>query len=186
MPKLVVVIGATGAQGGSVVSALADDASYQIRAVTRNTNSDKAKALAQRGIGTVAADVDDEESLVKAFAGASIIFAVTDFYEAWAKGIGAKKGMELEYQRGLNLARAASKTKTLDKYIWSTLPNGGTLSGGKAVVPHFDAKAQVDDFIKSDKALLAKTLFVYFGFYPANLFWPIFTPFFAVSPHIIP
>ena len=56
------MIGATGAQGNGLVHAVADDKSGQLaaRAITRNPNSDKAKALATAGAEVVAANVDDE------------------------------------------------------------------------------------------------------------------------------
>lgn len=67
-PKLVVVIGATGKQGGSVVDALLKNPeSYSVRAVTRNPNSDKSCALAARGAEVVAGNLDDYNSLLKAF-----------------------------------------------------------------------------------------------------------------------
>lgn len=66
MSALITIIGATGLQGGSVVdTALA--AGYKVRAVTRNNGSEKAKALAARGVEVVAADQNDLSSLIKAF-----------------------------------------------------------------------------------------------------------------------
>lgn len=41
--KVVAVTGATGAQGGAVVSALLELGSYTVRAITRNAESDKVK-----------------------------------------------------------------------------------------------------------------------------------------------
>ncbi len=64
--KLVVVFGATGNQGGSVVASLLKNKNYAVRAVTRNPDSDKAKALAARGAQVVAADLNDYKSVVKA------------------------------------------------------------------------------------------------------------------------
>jgi len=43
--KLVTVFGATGAAGGSVAKYLLEDGTFSVRAVTRNTNSEKAKGM---------------------------------------------------------------------------------------------------------------------------------------------
>lgn len=67
MAPILTVIGATGAQGTSVVNHALKDGKYKVRAITRNVNSDKAKALASRGVEVVAADVNNEQSLTKAF-----------------------------------------------------------------------------------------------------------------------
>ena len=67
MAPIFTVIGATGVQGGSVVDLALKAGTYKVRAVTRNPNSDKGKALAAKGAEVVQADVNDEESLVKAF-----------------------------------------------------------------------------------------------------------------------
>lgn len=76
-PKLVVVIGATGQQGGSVVNALLNrPESYTVRAVTRNINSDKARSLASRGAEIVTGDLDNYDSILKAFH-VSIVSACT-------------------------------------------------------------------------------------------------------------
>ena len=185
MSKLAVIVGATGGQGGSAVSAFLEDKTWKVRGITRKPDSEKAKALAARGVEVVRADLNDEASLVKAFEGAHTIFAVTDFFEPFmAKG--AQYAMEVEHSQGTNLAKAAAKTASLRQYIWSTLPNSSALSNGKWPVPHFEAKAKVDEFIKQDKALLAKTTFLFIAFYAANLFYPVFTPLYIVGfpfPH---
>ncbi len=66
-PKIIVVFGATGQQGGSVVASFLKNKDYIVRAVTRNPDSDKAKALSASGAQVVAADLNDYPSLVKAF-----------------------------------------------------------------------------------------------------------------------
>jgi uncharacterized protein YbjT (DUF2867 family) len=67
MSSIITVIGATGVQGGSVVDAALKSGTYKVRAITRKINSDKAKALAARGVELAIADLNDEESLIKAF-----------------------------------------------------------------------------------------------------------------------
>src|SRR5438105_7259700 len=70
--KIIAVVGATGAQGGGLVRAILDNKNggFAARAITRDVNSDKAKELASLGAEVVAANVDDVETLKRAFAGA--------------------------------------------------------------------------------------------------------------------
>jgi len=172
------IVGATGAQGGSVVDAALESGKYTVRAITRNVNSDKAKALVARGAQVVSADLNNESSLVKAFEGSTAIYAVTDFFEPFAAS-GPEHGMTVEVAQGQNLARAASQTSTLKHYIWSTLPNGKKISNGKYLVPHFEAKNKIDEFIKSDEKLYAKTTFLWVTWYASNYLFPMFTPIFV-------
>lgn len=67
MAPILTVLGATGSQGGSVVNSALTEGVYKVRAVTRNVNSDKAKALAARGVEVVTADLNDQKSLVRVF-----------------------------------------------------------------------------------------------------------------------
>jgi len=173
--KIVSVIGATGVQGGSVVDALLADGNYTVRAITRNTQSEKSKALAARGVDVAQGDANDLDSLIAAFAGSSAIYAVTDFFEPFAKH-GPIKATEVESQQGINLAKAASATSTLEHYIWSTLPDAKTASNGRYLVPHFEAKNQIDRYIRSDAKLLAKTTFLWITFYAQNYLFPMYTP----------
>lgn len=48
-PTVIVVLGATGQQGGSVIRAMKDDNNFVLKAATRNPDSDKAKQLALQG-----------------------------------------------------------------------------------------------------------------------------------------
>lgn len=80
MAKLICVIGVTGNQGGSVAKRFAQDPNYRVRGITRNPDSEAAKQLASQGIEIVKADLDDLDSLVKAFNGANVIFSVTNYW----------------------------------------------------------------------------------------------------------
>ncbi|KIX94169.1 uncharacterized protein Z520_10195 [Fonsecaea multimorphosa CBS 102226] len=177
MAKLLTVVGATGTQGLSLINAALADGSYKIRGLTRNPSSEKAAALAKRGVEVVKADINDEQSLIKGFEGSHAIFAITDFFEPFvAHSFNPEKAIEIEVTQGINMARAASKTASLKHYIWSTLPNGKKLTDGKYIVPHFEGKNRIDDYIRSDKALLAKTTFFWITWYGNNFAYPIFTP----------
>ena len=141
--KVIAVVGATGLQGGGLARAILDspDGEFSLRAITRNPDSDKAKALAAAGGEVVAADLDDEESLVRALEGAHGAYFVTNFWEHFSP--------EKETAQIANLARAA-KRAGVRHVIWSTLEDTRewvpldddrmpTLMGSYKV-PHFDAK----------------------------------------------
>lgn len=50
-----------------MVNVMSKTPGWKVRAVTRNPQSESAKKLTERGIEVVQADMDDEESLKKAF-----------------------------------------------------------------------------------------------------------------------
>ncbi|KAJ9144408.1 NAD(P)-binding protein [Coniochaeta hoffmannii] len=175
--KTVTVLGATGNQGVGVVSGLLQDqGKYHIRAVTRRPDSDAARSLQAKGVELIQADLNNLESLEAAFAGSHVIYAVTDFFEPFA-AFGPDRAMEVESQQGINVARAAAATPSLEHFIWSTLPNGAEISHGKYTVPHFEGKNRVDAYIRQDKALLAKTTFFWVTWYHSNYDFPMYTPF---------
>ncbi|KAN0106868.1 NAD(P)-binding protein [Hyaloscypha variabilis] len=176
MSKVVTVVGATGMQGGSVVRALLSTNNYTIRAITRNRNTDKAKALLSQGVDVVEADMNNMESLRAAFAGSSAIYAVTNFFDVFAE-VGVAKSLDIEVKQGINLAKAAAATASLQHYIWSTLPNSHRLSDGKVIVPHYEGKNQVDDYIRAVPALFNNTTFLWVTFYAANINYPWYMPF---------
>ncbi|KAJ9604694.1 hypothetical protein H2200_010808 [Cladophialophora chaetospira] len=178
MTDLVVVVGATGTQGGSVIKALHGLPEYRIRGITRNVDKAESRQLAAQGVEMVAADLNDEASLVMAFADASSVFAVTDFYATF-RATDAWTALNVEYDHGLNMARAALRIPTLKQYIWSTLPSASKISERRFFVPHFEAKARVDNFIKSQPDLLAKTTFLWVSFYVDNIKRPSFQPVFS-------
>ncbi|EWZ46213.1 hypothetical protein BFJ63_vAg14823 [Fusarium oxysporum f. sp. narcissi] len=176
MPMLISVIGATGIQGGSVVEALLNDDAYSVRAITRDKTGAAAKSLLDKGVEVVEADLYDISSLKTAFSGSFAIFAATNFFQNFPT-LSADAAVEEEATQGINLARAAIATSTLEHFIWSTLPNASQVSEGKSFVPHFVGKNKVDRYIKSQPELLRKTTFLWVGFYASNLQYPFFKPF---------
>jgi uncharacterized protein YbjT (DUF2867 family) len=143
--KIIAVVGATGAQGGGLVRAIQKDTAggFTARAITRNVNSDKAKELASLGAEVVAADVDDVESLKRAYEGAYGAYCVTFFWDHFSP--------EREVAQVTAMAQAA-KHAGLKHVIWSTLEdtrrwvplddNRMPTLMGRYKVPHFDAKGE--------------------------------------------
>ena len=171
--KIIAVVGATGAQGGGLVRAILNDKSgeFSVRALTRNLNSDKAKALADMSVELVKADLDDYESLKKAFAGAYGVFGVTNFWEHFSP--------EKEMAQAASIAKAA-KEANVKHVIWSSLDdtrkwiplsdNRMPTLQGKYKVPHFDAKGESNKFFTESgvPTTILNTVFywenfIYFG-----------------------
>jgi len=148
--KVIVVIGATGAQGKGVVNALVNDGSFSVRAITRHPEKYSGKAHE-----AVRADLNDLQSLKDAFKDAYGVFAVTNFWE------GAD-----EIAQGKNAVEAA-KVTGVQHFIWSTLPDVEVISKAKFDVAHFTYKAKVDDLVK--QAGFKYSTFVQPPFYYQNL-----------------
>ena len=173
--KIIAVLGATGAQGGGLVRSILNDKSgeFSVRAVTRDVNSDKAKALADLGAEVVYADLDNIVSLTNAFDNAYGVYAVTFFWEHMSP--------EKEKTQVQNIARAA-KHANISHIIWSTLEDTRNWipltdnrmpSIGNYKVPHFDAKGESENYF-NELNLPATFLltsfywdnFIYFGMAP--------------------
>ena len=166
--KIIAIVGSTGAQGGSLVEAILSDPNggFAARAITRDPTKDKAKAIAARGGAVVQADLDDVESLKKAFAGAYGVYAVTNFWEHYSG--------EKEKAQAKNIADAA-RAAGVSHVIWSTLEDTRNLMNAddkrmpmlqeKYRVPHFDAKAEANAYFEG-----LPTTFLVTSFYWDNLY----------------
>lgn len=167
--KIIAVLGATGAQGGGLVRAILADPSggFAVRALTRDPNTPKSRELAALGAEVVAANVDDADSLAKAFAGAWGAYCVTFFWDHFSA---EKEAAQIEA-----MARAA-KVADLKHVVWSTLEDTRLLVPlednrmptlhGKYKVPHFDGKGSSDHFF-TDQGV--PTTFLLTSFYWDNL-----------------
>jgi uncharacterized protein YbjT (DUF2867 family) len=174
--KIIAVLGATGAQGGGLARAILNDpkSEFTVRAITRNTISEKAKALATLGAEVVSADLDNLESLKSAFKNAYGVYAVTNFWEYFSP--------EKEITQIKNIAEAA-KFAGVKHAIWSTLEdtrkwvpledNRMPTLMKNYKVPHFDAKGESNHFF-TDYGVPTTFLltsfywdnFIYFGMGP--------------------
>jgi uncharacterized protein YbjT (DUF2867 family) len=170
--NVIAVVGATGAQGGSLARAIFADrgSNFSVRAITRDPDKATAKALADAGAEVVRADIDDLASVQKAFAGAAGAFCVTNFWENFSA--------EKEKAQARNLADAA-KAAAVPHVIWSTLEDTRKLvdPGDTSMpmlqkhyrVPHFDAKAEADAYFAGLPVTYLVTSFYWDNIYAFGL-----------------
>jgi uncharacterized protein YbjT (DUF2867 family) len=130
---LILVTGATGAQGGSVASHLLSGGRFAVRALTRKLSSPAASALREAGADVVRADFDDPERLRQVMKGCYGAFGVTNYWEHF----------DGEYRQGRNLVDAVAAAG-LRHFVFSSLPSVDKASGGKLRVPHFEGKARLE------------------------------------------
>ena len=146
MSKLLVVFGATGNQGSSVIRhVLASpylSKEYRIRAITRDSSSHQAKQLTALQVDVVSGDVNDSDNLFQILSGAHTVFGMTTTNYAGPHG-------HDEVQQGRNIVDAAIQAEA-QYLVWSTLPSPTAISSGKYTkVTSFDAKAQVEEYIRT-------------------------------------
>ena len=154
--KTILVVGATGAQGGSVAKALLAENNFAVRILTRNSQSHKAIALQQAGAELVIGDLDNIQSIMQAMKGCYGVFGVTDFWEHF----------DDEYQLGKNLIHAVKQMK-IQHFVFSTSPGYNELSNGKYEVPQCDIKAVLQEYTTS---LNIPATFMHVAFYFENFF----------------
>lgn len=138
MSTTVLVVGATGNQGGTVVDQLlaANDNvedEFVVHGLTRDASSEKAQALADRSVTVVEGDLDDKESLRTAVEDVDAVFAVTNYFIA---------GFEGEIEQGTNIAEVAAESD-IDHFVYSSV--GG--ADRTEVVEHFVSKYRVEQRI---------------------------------------
>lgn len=126
----VVVAGSTGKQGGAVARGLLERG-HQVRAVTRDPNSEQAKSLAQAGATLVTASLEDTAAIKKALEGATSLFAMTTPFG----------GTDAEIRQGIAAADAA---KAVGVHLVFTSVGSANRQTG---VPHFDSKYEIEKHI---------------------------------------
>ncbi|KAK2753334.1 hypothetical protein FQN55_003463 [Onygenales sp. PD_40] len=161
MSKIITVFGATGNQGGSVIRYILADPvlskEFKIRGITRDTSKPSAKALAEKGVEVVTADMNSTASIAAALKDAHTVFLVTNFWEVFSK--------DIEYNQGKNVADAA-KAAGVSHIIFSSLINVTEASGGRlSHVAHFDGKAEIAKYIEQ---IGLSATFVLPGYFMSN------------------
>ena len=128
------VSGATGRQGGAVARALLARG-HNVRALTRNPASERARAIEAAGAELVKGDFDDRPSLDRALKGVYGAFSVQDFWEHDYEG---------EVRQGKNFADAA-KAAGVEHFVYSSVGSADEKTG----IPHFESKFRIEEHIKT-------------------------------------
>ncbi len=131
---VILVTGATGQQGGAVARELLA-AGHTVRAMTRNPDSEAAKALADLGAEVVQGDLNDAASLERAVQGVWGVFAVQNTWEA---------GVDGEEEQGKRLAKIA-RDNGVQHFVYTSVGSADRNTG----IPHFDNKYRVEETIRS-------------------------------------
>ena len=132
----IAVFAATGSQGGAVTDALLAQGAH-VRALIRDTNSDKAKGLAGRGVELAQIDVHDAASLVTALEGVDAFWFMTT-----PPGGMQDADTDGETAQGIALADAAAAAR-VPHVVFSSV--GGAERDSR--VPHFDSKYRVEEHL---------------------------------------
>ncbi len=131
---MVLVSGATGSQGGAVTQALLDSG-HKVRALTRNTESPRARGLEEQGVELVRGDLDDAGSLKRALQGVDSLYLMGSPQEVGADG---------EAKQGIAMANAA-KAASIGHLVYGSVASANLNTG----IPHFDSKYVVEEHIKT-------------------------------------
>ncbi|KAJ6561662.1 NAD-P-binding protein [Mycena capillaripes] len=154
--KLILVIGATGAQGQAVVEALlapdvkGDASPYAVRALTRDPTSKHALELTERGVECMkGASFEDLDSIACALEGV---------YGAWVNTDGFTVGEMKEIYFGIRIFETAKRAPALRHYVWSSLPYVSKMTGFNSdyKVDHMDAKARVADWLRVQPSIASE------------------------------
>lgn len=152
--KLILVIGATGAQGLAVIDALlapAKDGSpspYAIRALTRDPSHRRAQELAAKGVQLAQGRFDDTDAVRKALSGC---------YGVWVNTDGFTVGEAAETFSGIRIFELAKQTPSLRHYVYSGLEYALALGNYKQEFKcdHYDGKARVIDWMHVQRSVVS-------------------------------
>ena len=130
----ILVLGATGGQGGAVAEALLDRA-RPVRAMVRRPDAPSARGLADRGVDVVAGSLDDRAALGVAMRGVDAVFALTTPFET---------GVDAEVAQGHAILAAAVEAQ-VPHLVFSSVASANQHTG----VPHFESKAIIENELVS-------------------------------------
>ena len=130
----VLVIGATGQQGGSVARLLLSRG-HRVRAFTRSAESPAALQLQELGAELAVGDNEERESVVRAAQGMDAVYAMTSFFES---------GIEAEVRQGKKIADAI-RAAGARHLVFSSVASADRSTG----IPHFESKYRIEQHIES-------------------------------------
>ena len=131
-PLFVLVTGATGKQGGSVVKALLDYG-HRVRGLTRKPESEKAMSLEEEGVEIIKGDFNDPDSIKNAMKDVDAVFLMGTSFE---------EGIEAEVRHGITVADIA-KEESLKHLVYTSVSSANENTG----VPHFESKFKIEEHI---------------------------------------
>jgi uncharacterized protein YbjT (DUF2867 family) len=131
--RTILITGVTGNQGGAVAQAL-QGKGFHLRGLSRTPDSERAAALARRGVDIVKGDLDDEATLRRALAGAWGVFSVQNTLQS---------GVEREEAQGKRLATLAREAG-VEHYVYTSVGSANRRTG----IPHFDNKGRIEDTVR--------------------------------------
>ncbi|WP_067548017.1 NmrA/HSCARG family protein [Nocardia crassostreae] len=134
----ILVIGATGRQGGATATALLERG-WPVRAFVRDPQAPNAVALREAGAELAVGDLDDEDSLRKAMDGAHGVFLMLTMMSGANISLAA---VEDEKRRGRRIAELAAEIE-IAHLVYSSLSGVRQGSG----IEYYDAKEYIEDQI---------------------------------------
>jgi uncharacterized protein YbjT (DUF2867 family) len=137
--RRVVVCGATGQQGGAVLRHALQREGWEVVALSREPEGEKARRWSKEGAQVVRADLEDRDSLIRAFQGADYVFGLT---QPWSPDY-RKCHPEREVEQGRNITEACRETGV--KLL--VMSSAAHLAEGKTGIPHVDSKLEVEAYV---------------------------------------
>ncbi|MFD2468938.1 NmrA family NAD(P)-binding protein [Amycolatopsis silviterrae] len=142
----VLVVGATGRQGGATARELRA-AGVPVRALVRDPASERAKAVEALGAELVAGDLHDRDSVVRAAKGARAVFSVQ-----MPDMSGAEPDFAGEVTQAVNLIEAA-KSAEVPQFVHTSVSGAGSPELAEErwafLAPSMEAKAEIQDRLRA-------------------------------------
>ncbi|MGH8128078.1 MAG: NmrA/HSCARG family protein [Gammaproteobacteria bacterium] len=128
--RTILVTGATGRQGDAAYRHL-QQKGFKLRALVRDPQSNKARQLLEHGGELFQGNLDDPDSLMRAMDGVYGVFSVQPYSAN-------------EIQRGVAVIEAA-KRQGVSHFVYASVGSADEKTG----IPHFETKAEVEDYLRS-------------------------------------